>query len=63
MEFQEKEFSKIESTLMLKGGSGSVNMGNPYVRSGIISNSKGCVIGGETSGVEVMRIDSTLGGR
>jgi len=56
----EKEIKKIEKIM---GGNieiGSINMGNPYVRSGIIANSHGYIIGEDTSGVEVMRIDQAL---
>ncbi len=57
----EKEVEKIGKLMNSKVEIGSVNMGNPYVRSGIIANSKGYIIGGNTSGVELMRIDQALG--
>ncbi|MBI4153111.1 translation initiation factor IF-6 [Candidatus Woesearchaeota archaeon] len=40
---------------------GTVNLGSPYVRSGIIVNSHGLVIGGRTGGPEAVAIDEALG--
>ena len=59
-EAEDKELKEIGKTLDLKAEIGSVNRGNPYVKSGIIVNSKGYIIGGMTTGVEVMRIESAL---
>lgn len=61
IDIQEKEIEKIEKALNVHAGIGSVNRGNPYVRSGIICNSNGYIIGGETTGVEIMRIETSLG--
>jgi len=44
-----------------KGGIGTVNKGNIFVRSGIVANSKGALVGFETTGVELMRIQAVLG--
>lgn len=44
-----------------KGGIGTVNRGNIFVRSGIVANSKGALVGFETTGVELMRIQAVLG--
>tara|TARA_Y100000034_G_C6867275_1_gene395425 strand:+ start:565 stop:1209 length:645 start_codon:yes stop_codon:yes gene_type:complete len=60
METDDKEVEEIKKTLSLKVEVGSVNRGNPYVRSGIIANSRGYIIGNLTTGVEVMRIESAL---
>lgn len=56
----ETEIRKLENLFRLKTNIGTVNMGNPYVRSGIIANSQGYIIGKDTTGAEIMRIDSTL---
>lgn len=40
---------------------GTVNMGNPYVKSGIISNSKGFIIGAHSGGPEITNADMALG--
>lgn len=45
-----------------KGGVGTVNKGNIFVRSGIVANGKGALVGFETTGVELMRIQSVLVG-
>lgn len=39
---------------------GTVNRGTPFVGSGIIANSKGVIVGDKSTGVELMRIESTL---
>ena len=39
---------------------GTVNKGTPFVGSGIIANSKGVIVGDKSTGVELMRIESTL---
>ena len=44
-----------------KGGFGTVNRGSIFVRSGIVANSKGALVGFETTGVELMRIQAVLG--
>ena len=51
----------VEEFFKLKVEIGSVNFGSPYVRSGILANSKGVVIGSATSGPEIMRLTSALG--
>jgi translation initiation factor 6 len=40
---------------------GTVNMGNPYVKSGIISNSHGFIIGAHSGGPEITNADMALG--
>jgi len=39
---------------------GTVNRGTPFVGAGIITNSKGVIVGDKSTGVELMRIESTL---
>ncbi len=39
---------------------GTVNKGTPFVGSGIIANSKGVIVGDKSTGVELMRIETTL---
>ena len=39
---------------------GTVNRGIPYVSSGILVNSQGCVTGEETTGPELVRISQTF---
>ncbi len=40
---------------------GTVNLGSPYIRSGIITNGHGFVFGGRTGGPEAVAIDEALG--
>lgn len=55
-----ENLKEIEKFLELKGDIGTVNLGNPYVRTGIIANSNGYIIGKETRGPELQRIDESL---
>ena len=61
IDIEEKEIKEVEKILGLDAGISSVNRGNPYVKSGIICNSNGYIIGGETTGAEVLRIENALG--
>ncbi len=38
----------------------TVNMGSPFVRLGVIANDRGCILGMETSGIELQRITEAL---
>jgi len=40
----------------------TVNGGVPYVKSGIVANNKGVVVGGNTTGPEILRIKTGFGG-
>ena len=52
-----EEISFIKKTLNLQEvGVGSINKGSEFVASGIIGNSKGMLIGRETTGIEIMEI-------
>lgn len=58
----EEEMNLAVSVLKTaKGGFGTVNRGSIFVRSGIVANSKGALVGFETTGVELMRIQAVLG--
>ncbi len=52
---------KISSIFNLPANIGTVNFGSPYVRSGLLVNCNGYVVGAETTGPETQRIDETLG--
>ena len=52
---------KISAFLNLPANIGTVNFGSPYVRSGLIVNCNGYIVGAETTGPETQRIDETLG--
>jgi len=55
------EIKLIEKALGFEIGLGTVNMGNPFLSSGIIANSNGFIIGSLSSGPEIARIDEALG--
>lgn len=50
-----EDFFKVEAT------PGSINMGSPYVSSGIICNSNGLIIGSNSGGPEITNADEALG--
>lgn len=61
MNISDEDIAKIEKLFGFEIGLGTVNMGNPLIRSGIIANSNGFVIGSISSGYEVIRVDESLG--
>lgn len=52
---------KLESILGIKFTLGTVNYGSPYVKSGVVVNSNGFLIGKTSSGPEVTNTDEALG--
>jgi len=58
---EDKDVKKVEKYLEIEIGLGTVNRGNPFMKSGLIANSNGFVIGSLTSGFETYRIDEALG--
>jgi translation initiation factor 6 len=55
------EIGVIEELFALPVDIGTVNFGSPLVGSGLLANSKGYVVGEETTGPELSRIEDTLG--
>ncbi len=55
------EIGVIEELFNLPVDIGTVNFGSPLVGSGILANSKGYVVGEDTTGPEISRIEDTLG--
>ncbi|MHA1973379.1 MAG: translation initiation factor IF-6 [Candidatus Hodarchaeales archaeon] len=54
---EEKEIIEIKEILKLKEtGVGSINKGSEFVASGLLGNSKGILVGKETTGIEIMEI-------
>lgn len=51
----------IEETLGIKSNISTVSFGSPFVKSGIVANSKGLVVSESSSGPELGRITETLG--
>ncbi|NOZ82277.1 MAG: translation initiation factor IF-6 [Euryarchaeota archaeon] len=56
----EEELKLVESTLGVRAEVGTVNMGVGFVATGMLVNSKGAVVGSETTGVEMMRIQDVF---
>jgi len=55
------EISIIEELFKLPVNIGTINFGSPLVGSGLLANNKGYVVGEETTGPEISRIEDTLG--
>jgi translation initiation factor 6 len=60
-EASEEEMKAIESLLKVKVDVGSVSYGSPFIKSGIIVNSKGAAFSAATTGAEVGRIEEVFG--
>jgi len=58
---REDEKRKIQEVLRVPVEVGTINGGVPYVKAGIIANSKGAVVGASTTGPELMAITRALG--
>jgi len=54
------ELKELESILKVKGDVGTLNFGDPFVKSGIIGNKKGIIVGMQTSGPEMQRVDEVF---
>ncbi len=55
-----EEQSVVESALHVEAQLSTINGGVPFVRSGILANSKGAVVGPLTRGAELMQISTAL---
>ena len=61
MNANDEDFNFIKDALKIEGDIGTVNFGGQFVKSGIVCNSNGFMIGKLTTGPEVARIDEALG--
>jgi len=59
-EATEKEMKKIEELLKVKVDIGTVGYGNPFVKAGLILNSKGVLFSEDTTGPELGRIEEVF---
>ena len=57
----EGELSKLDDTFGVPVNIGTVNYGSPLVGSSLLANTKGYVVGLETTGIELGRIEDSLG--
>jgi translation initiation factor 6 len=60
MEAEEKEMKKIEEILKVKVDVGTVGYGSPFIRSGIIVNSKGVLFSELSTGPEMGRYEEVF---
>lgn len=58
---KDQERAVIEKTLKVPVEPGTINGGVPYLRAGLMANTKGAVVGPLTSGPELMAITRSLG--
>ena len=61
-EISEAKFKLLEKTFGVGGSATTANFGDPFVGNGMVANSKGAIIGMQTSGHELIRIDEGLRG-
>jgi translation initiation factor 6 len=57
----EGELSKLDDTFGVPVNIGTVNYGSPFVGSALLANTKGYVVGRESTGIELGRIEDSLG--
>ncbi len=57
-----EEFKLIEQTFKVPGAAATANYGDVFVANDVLANSKGVLIGSQTSGHEIIRIDEGLRG-
>jgi translation initiation factor 6 len=57
----DEELDLLANVLGVPTSVGTVNRGVPYVKSGLIVNSKGAVVGDATTGPETDRIEEAMG--
>lgn len=56
-EADKEELESIEEVFKVEGEVGTVNFGDPYVNTGILGNDEGILVGNQTTGPELNRID------
>lgn len=56
----EREFETIESVLGVPADIGTINYGGPLIGAGLVANSNGFIVGADTTGPELGRIEEAL---
>ena len=56
----EEEINKIESLLKVRADIGTVNYGSPFIKAGLIVNSKGMIVSETSTGPELGRVDEVF---
>jgi translation initiation factor 6 len=62
-EITDEEAEELSRKFKVPVDVGTVNYGVPYVKMGIVANNKGAVVGENTTGPELARIEQVLSGR
>lgn len=57
---KDKEIEVLESVLKVKVSIGTVGFGSPFVKAGIIANSKGALVSDASTGIELGNVDEAL---
>lgn len=57
----EEEMQMLKGVFGVGGATTTVNYGDPFVRTAVVANSRGVIVGGDTSPVELMRIEDVMG--
>lgn len=60
-DISDEERAKVESLFNLKTEKGTINMGSPFISSGLLCNSFGFVVGAASGGPEMAWVDEALG--
>jgi len=60
-DIREEERELIEKVLNIRCGTGTINMGSPFLKSGLIANSNGFIASKSSGWPEIANIDSVLG--
>ncbi len=58
---EEFEIKLLEKLFGVEFREGTINMGSPYIKSGVITNNKGVLIGSNSGGPEANNVDIGLG--
>ncbi len=61
IETSEEEIKRMEKIFKVNFDIGTINFGNTFIKSGIIVNNKGILIGSRTTGPEILRIQKAFG--
>ena len=61
MNAEKEDYEFIENFFKIEGDIGSVNFGSPFIKSGLVVNSRAVLVGSLTSGPEITRIDEAFG--
>jgi len=61
MDASEEDFQLIKKVLNLKAFPGTINLGNPYIKAGLLCNDQGYVVGEQSGGPEMVYLEQCLG--